>query len=226
MAEQCANDRAKAAGVTIVGFGDSITQAVEVSIEKTWLSLLGTMLRDRWPKTPWTMINAGIGGNTSREGLARMEKDVLSHRPNWVLIEFGGNDATNESHRHVSRDEFRTNLCTMRDRLRDISAKMALVMFPPVIDAWHSWTSCADIAATGGPDRTVEQYRETTRQLAHSEKLPLADIDAALRTACKNDATETFIRSCGVHLTEAGNRVVAKTVFDTLAATEHFPGSL
>ena len=38
------------------------------------------------------IINAGIGGNTSREGLARLEPDVLRYRPDITVVCFGLND--------------------------------------------------------------------------------------------------------------------------------------
>ena len=41
-----------------------------------------------------TMINAGISGNTTPAGLARMDRDVLAHKPQLVTIMFGMNDVT------------------------------------------------------------------------------------------------------------------------------------
>jgi len=208
--------------MTIVGFGDSITQAVEVTPDKNWLNLLKAMLTERYPQTQWTLINAGVGGNTSREGLARMDNDVLAHRPDLVLIEFGGNDATHEEARSVSLEEYQANLRAMLERLKSISARAVLVMFPPVIDEWHAWGKLPHYAPWKGLDGCVEQYRAITRQFAQSETLPLADIDAALRLACKKQKTEQFIRPCGVHMTEAGNQVIAKTVFETLTTCNVF----
>ncbi|MFZ4694539.1 MAG: DUF2961 domain-containing protein [Verrucomicrobiia bacterium] len=36
-------------------------------------------------------------GNTSAEGLKRIEADVLVHMPGLVLVEFGGNDAVHDA---------------------------------------------------------------------------------------------------------------------------------
>ena len=203
--------------ITIVGFGDSITQAVEVDADKQWLSLLRKMLAERYPQYQWTTINAGVGGNTSREGLARMEADVLSHQPDLVLIEFGGNDATDEENRHVSLEEFQNNLSLMLERVTSVSARVVMIVFPPVIDAWHACGNKTYYAPWSGLDGCVEQYRKITRDFAASQRLPLADIDAALRENCQRYTADKFIRSCGVHLTEAGNQVVAQTVFQTIS---------
>lgn len=40
-----------------------------------------------------TSINAGIGGNTMAEMLARVRRDVLDHNPTLVTVSSGGNDA-------------------------------------------------------------------------------------------------------------------------------------
>ena len=96
--------------LTIVAFGDSITQAKEVAPEKRWPELLRAALQARMPGRGFAVVNAGVGGNTSREGLARIERDVLAHRPDWVLVEFGGNDATHDPARHVPPDEFAANM--------------------------------------------------------------------------------------------------------------------
>ena len=39
------------------------------------------------------IVNRGIPGNTTAQGLARLDKDVLSLKPSLVIVELGGNDA-------------------------------------------------------------------------------------------------------------------------------------
>jgi len=38
------------------------------------------------------VVNAGVSGNTTAQGLSRIRKDVLSKNPQIVIIELGGND--------------------------------------------------------------------------------------------------------------------------------------
>ena len=38
------------------------------------------------------VINAGISGHTTTEGLARLDRDVLQHKPDLVTVSFGLND--------------------------------------------------------------------------------------------------------------------------------------
>jgi lysophospholipase L1-like esterase len=44
-----------------------------------------------------TVINAGIGGNTTTEMLARLQRDVLDHRPDLVVLMAGTNDCCNSA---------------------------------------------------------------------------------------------------------------------------------
>jgi len=203
--------------LVIAAFGDSITQAASVPEEQRWPNLLAALLRQRLSARDVTVINAGVGGNTAREGLARMERDVLPHQPDVVLVEFGGNDATPEPDRHVPLEEYTAILATLRGRLSPDTA-MVLLTFPPVIDAWHCWLGNPFFAERGGQDVFLETYREATRRFAREQGLLLIDIDRALRRACAAGGIERYILPDGVHLTADGNRIVAETVSRELAA--------
>lgn len=96
-------------GVTTVFIGDSITGngfltdgAVQHDIQGP-VYAGGTFARtDDYGFVPWAdflsdggfgnIINAGIGGNTTQQILARVETDVLAHRPQRVVDECGTNN--------------------------------------------------------------------------------------------------------------------------------------
>jgi lysophospholipase L1-like esterase len=200
----------------VVVFGNSITQAGHQPEDKRWPDLLQTKLQARFPAARVTVINAGVGGNTSREGLQRMERDVLAHDPDWVTVEFGGNDAVPEKDRHVSLEEFRSNLEAVRTGIeRNTKAKILLLTFPPIINEWHVYHQHPFYQGHDGIDGYIEHYRQSTRAFAARYRFPLADIDPALRQAIGKDGPEKYILPDGVHLTEQGNRVVAEETFRT-----------
>lgn len=75
-------------GDRVVFLGDSIT------VLHTWTRLVEVAVRLRHPEWKLTFINAGIGGNTAEDGLARLDVDVLAHEPTVVFLNFGMNDAS------------------------------------------------------------------------------------------------------------------------------------
>jgi lysophospholipase L1-like esterase len=52
---------------------------------------IGDSIMASWP-TPAGVVNVGVGGQGSREMLARFQTDVMSHSPSRVVIEAGTND--------------------------------------------------------------------------------------------------------------------------------------
>ena len=203
--------------IKIVAFGDSITLASRQPDGKKWSDIVEMELRQRKNDYAFSVVNSGVGGNTSREGLERIDSDVIAHDPNYVLVEFGGNDATPVQSRHVSLEEYKENLKKIRNTIVEhTNASVIMLTFPPVIDEWHSQKNEKIFLDFGGQDKFIEQYRQLTRSFAADNDILLIDIDLALRRACDKDGNEKIILSDGVHLTEAGNRIVAKTVVDHL----------
>lgn len=79
--------------MTLAFLGGSITQG---SLSSQYTNCYAYLVYDwfvkKFPKTAFTYINAGIGGTTSQFGVSRVEADVLSYNPDFVLIEFSVND--------------------------------------------------------------------------------------------------------------------------------------
>lgn len=72
-------------GSNIICFGDSITFGYGVEKGEDYPSFLGKIVNI-------PVINAGVDGDSSTEGLKRLDSDVLNKKPLLVIIEFGGND--------------------------------------------------------------------------------------------------------------------------------------
>lgn len=72
--------------VTIVYFGGSNTRSEGYRV------MTADWLREKYPKADIRSVNAGINGTGSDLGCARLETDVLRHRPDLVFVEFVGND--------------------------------------------------------------------------------------------------------------------------------------
>jgi lysophospholipase L1-like esterase len=73
---------------TVVFLGGSITEN-----PSGHTAMIPAWLRERFPETTFTFVNAGIGSTCSQTGAFRLERDVLSHGPvDLLFVEFAVND--------------------------------------------------------------------------------------------------------------------------------------
>lgn len=77
--------QAIADGATVLALGDSLTAGLGARPGEDWPSVLAEL-------TPWEIVNAGISGDTSAQGLARLPDLLEAHTPSLVIIGLGGND--------------------------------------------------------------------------------------------------------------------------------------
>lgn len=87
-------ERAEAGEALTIGFiGGSITQGAVASTEENcYAHRVYTWWCKRFPKAEFTYLNAGIGATTSHFAVARVERDLLAMKPDFVVIEFSVND--------------------------------------------------------------------------------------------------------------------------------------
>ncbi len=80
--------------VVIVALGSSSTQGIGASGPlATYPVRLQAELRQRFPASEISVINAGVGGQLAGDMLARLGKDVLALKPTLVIWQTGVNDA-------------------------------------------------------------------------------------------------------------------------------------
>ena len=104
----------------VVFLGDSITSGHGLPLARTFPLLLGQALG-----VP--VENAGISGDRTAGGLARLERDVLVHRPRLVVVELGVNDAFGR----LPAAETTGNLRRIVRRIREAGAGVLLVHVSP-----------------------------------------------------------------------------------------------
>lgn len=71
----------------ILVLGDSLSAAYNIPVESGWVNLLA---EDLAPEHQ--VINASVSGETTGGGLARLPALLEAEKPDWVIIELGGND--------------------------------------------------------------------------------------------------------------------------------------
>jgi len=79
--------------ITIVVLGGSITQGSAASEEdKRWANIMVNWWKTTFPKSSITFVNSGIGATGSDYGVHRLQRDVFSKNPDFVVVEFSVND--------------------------------------------------------------------------------------------------------------------------------------
>lgn len=107
------------AGATVLALGDSITHGTGAPPGAAYPALLAAA-------TGWNVINAGVPGDTSAQGLQRLATLLDEHRPALVLLSLGGNDFL----RRQDEAQTRANLVGAIDRARASDAQVVLIAVP------------------------------------------------------------------------------------------------
>ncbi|MFM8346513.1 MAG: arylesterase [Bacteroidota bacterium] len=113
---------------TILFLGDSLTAGLGVTVEEAFPAVAGAMLGQKGKKV--SVINAGISGDTSAGGLARIDW-VLRQPVDILFLELGANDGL----RGLPVTETRKNLQAIIDKTRaknkGVKIILAGMMVPP-----------------------------------------------------------------------------------------------
>ncbi|HYM11556.1 MAG TPA: arylesterase [Bryobacterales bacterium] len=173
----------------IVAFGDSLTAGQGLDPELSYPAVLERELAAKGHS--YRVINAGVSGDTTGGGLARVDA-VLALQPRIVILELGANDGL----RGLPVETTRANLEQIIVALRRGGAKVVLagMTLPP----------------NYGPDY-IHSFERVFVDLASKYGLPhipflLADV-ATRRDRMQGD---------GLHPNAAGQRVVAANVMRVL----------
>lgn len=105
----------------VLVFGDSLSAAYGIEVEKSWVSLLGERLKGR--ELPYQVVNASISGETTRGGAARIDSVLADYHPEIVLVELGGNDGL----RGIDLETTRKNLEKIVDASLSAGARVLLL---------------------------------------------------------------------------------------------------
>jgi len=162
-------------GDVIVAFGDSLTAGKGVTPDYAYPAVLGEL-------TGYQVINAGISGETTHEGLQRLEAVLNEENPALLILFEGGNDIL----QNKDLTQTKANLSDMIVLAKQMNVQVALVGVP----------------RKQLFSNTAEFYNE----LADEHKLPIENkIVASLlrKPAMKSDS---------VHFNNKGYRALAQAI--------------
>jgi lysophospholipase L1-like esterase len=191
-------------GETVAFMGDSIT-AGGASSPSGYVRLVESGLEAIG--VPVKVIPAGISGHKSNQMLERLERDVLSKKPNWMTLSCGVNDVWH-GERGVPLDEYKKNITEILDRCQKAGVKVVVL------------TSTQIQLPVDNPNNTkLIAYNDFLRKIAGERNLPLADLNAAMLEEQKALAAAGKNRSLttdGVHMNVFGNLMMARGVMRAL----------
>jgi lysophospholipase L1-like esterase len=192
-------------GQSVAFLGDSITYqgwdvpGGYVKLVVAGLSTLGVHI---------TPIPAGVGGNTSRDMLARLDKDVISKKPDWMTLSCGVNDVWHHEG-GVTLEDYEKNITSILDQCQAAHIKV-LVMTATFIQE-----------SDNGDNQKLAAYNDWLRATAKARNLPLAEENGAYWAAIKAAPPHqgNYITNDGVHPNPVGHQIMASTILAAFGAT-------
>lgn len=126
--------------VTDMGSEQPVGEGLFDNVGRSYVRVIENMLAVYYPERKIRITNSGTSGNTSRDLLARFDRDVVSLNPDWVSICIGINDVWRQfdcpamTNTHVYPDEYRENMekmiLSVKDKVKGIFILTPYIMEP------------------------------------------------------------------------------------------------
>ena len=180
--------------VRIIAFGSSNTELHWHSLGHfNWFSWLSSSFRE-WIGRHVTTINQGINGETVKDLLKRLDRDVIDFQPNLTLITIGGNDANSG----MPLDEYRT--C-----LEKIIAKLVDIHCLPILQTYY----CPIYEEMSDTFQKFPEYMEIKRTISVERQIPLIDQYKYFSAFYKNKKEfYSELMLDGLHVNLIGNAIM------------------
>ena len=195
-------------GDKVAFLGDSITQEGQDG-PGGYVQLVGSGLAANGVKIE--IVGAGISGHKSNDMLARLDRDVLSKKPQWMTLSCGVNDVWHGDD-GVPLPDYQKNITAIVDRAQAAGVKVVILTSTMIGED-----------ATEPDNVTLGGYNEFLRALAKAKGCRLADVNAGMQAALvearktkAKPASGNYLTTDGVHMAAAGNRMMAVGVLQAI----------
>ncbi|MCA9140632.1 MAG: hypothetical protein KDB00_27860 [Planctomycetales bacterium] len=193
---------------TVVVLGDSITKGVRsgVNQNQTFAAIIGKEHGQR-------VLNVGIGGERSDQALKRLDQDVISKRPRFVLVMYG----TNDSYIDPGKSTSRITPQAYRENLQSIVERLLLHGIEPILMTPPRWAADAPRNGVGvNPNESLFSFVVACREVADTNDVPLVDHFQHWTQAEKFGTNLLDWTTDGCHPNAIGHAEIAKVILKTM----------
>ena len=205
--------------ITIVAFGDSVTHGAlgngEINYETVYWNLLRKKILSVRNYVPVNVINAGIGGITAPQSVERLDRQVLTHLPDLVIVCFGLNDVNKPLEDYLS---------ALRTIFGKTAASGAEVIFmtPNMLNTYVDEETApkhlnyAAITAEYQNSGRMDRYMNAAIQLAREMNITVCDCYGEWKKLSQTQDTTKLLANRINHPTSEMHQLFADMLFATL----------
>ena len=183
-----------------------------------WTTMLANRIHLAYPRRRIRYVNAGIGGNSSRQMLARFENDIIVQHPQWLLLSAGVVEVRrtyqpDRANERVPINEYVANLSMMISRA--LKAGTQVILLEP--------TPHARPVTDGPPEVTLQdvnnltyQYATAMEQVAEETQVGFVPLFEKFLEIENRLASQASLYADEVHLNARGDLLYSQIVYQYL----------
>ncbi len=177
--------------------GDSISAGYGIKESQNWVSLIENNLEQKGVNLK--IVNSSISGDTTIGGVTRIDGVLKKHKPDYVLIELGGNDAL----RGYPISNIKDNLEKIVTRIKKQDSKPFLmqIKIPPNYGKKY-----------------IQAFEKVYLEVSNKKEIPLFSF--MLEKVALND---NLMQSDGIHPNAKAQPLIAREIETVLMKEIKFP---
>ena len=197
-------------GESVAFLGDSITE-LGVKQPMGYVNLVADGLKRAGVEI--SVVPAGVSGNQAPHMLARLDKDVIEKKPQWMFLSCGVNDCSNGmDNPGIPLEKYQADITAILDKCKDAGIQVIILTATPVVE---------------DPDHVANKnlipYNEFLRKIGKERELAVIDLGAyadklVSRKSAKNKKKNIFTVD-GTHPSPLGNINIALFILKNLGMT-------
>ncbi len=190
--------------VTDMGSANPVGEGLFDSLGQGYVRMVDNWLAAFYPHIKVRVTNSGISGNTSRDLLARFDRDVVDLNPDWVSVCIGINDVWRQFDNpaipdsHVLPEEYERNVEAMILKVKG-KVKGIFILSPYIMEP-----NSADMMRA-----RMNEYVEICRRLAEKHGCVFVDFQKLYEDYC-SIRHSSYIAWDRIHPNEVGATLMAR----------------